>query len=140
FGTPSGRAKFAHVRAESGRRRFPVAGRNAPRTFEPLNKIGKVTVTQQMIADAVGVHLSTVSLALRNDPRLPEETRARIRAVAQKLGYAPNPLVSLLMSRVRRRNAGYRGTLGSIHTVPEGTPKLAGAVHRNFVGGARRRA
>ena len=28
-----------------------------------MNKIGKVTVTQQMIADAVGVHLSTVSLA-----------------------------------------------------------------------------
>lgn len=93
-----------------------------------------------MIAEAVGVHLSTVSLALRNDPRLPEATRQRIRAAAQKLGYAPNPLVSLLMSRVRRRNAGYRGTLGYIHTVPEGTPKLSGHVHRNFVNGARRRA
>ncbi len=93
-----------------------------------------------MVADAAGVHLSTVSLALRNDSRLPEATRVRIRAVAQKLGYAPNPLVSLLMSRVRRRNAGYRGTLGYIHTVPEGTPKLSGYVHRNFVGGARRRA
>lgn len=93
-----------------------------------------------MVADAVGVHLSTVSLALRNDSRLPEATRQKIRAAAQKLGYAPNPLVSLLMSRVRRRNAGYRGTLGYIHTVPEGTPKLAGHVHRNFVNGARRRA
>lgn len=110
------------------------------RTFEPLNKIGKTTVTQQMVADAVGVHLSTVSLALRNDPRLPEATRQRIRAAAQKLGYAPNPLVSLLMSRVRRRNTGYRGTLGYLHTVPEGTPRLNGQVHRNFVGGARRRA
>lgn len=109
-------------------------------TFEPLNKIGKVTVTQQMVADAVGVHLSTVSLALRNDPRLPEETRTKIRAIAQKMGYAPNPLVSLLMSRVRRRNAGYRGTLGYLHTVPSNTPKLGGHVHRNFVGGARKRA
>jgi DNA-binding LacI/PurR family transcriptional regulator len=115
----------------------PKAGRTP---FEPLNKIGKVTVTQQMIADAAGVHLSTVSLALRNDARLPEATRERIRAVAAKMGYAPNPLVSLLMSRVRRRNAGYRGTLGYVHTVPEGTPKLGGRVHRNFVEGARRRA
>src|ERR1044071_4963328 len=93
-----------------------------------------------MIADAVGVHLSTVSLALRNDSRLPEETRKRIQAVAQKLGYTPNPLVSLLMARVRRRNAGYRGTLGYVHTVPKGTPRLAGRVHRNFVAGAQRRA
>ncbi len=93
-----------------------------------------------MVADAVGVHLSTVSLALRNDARLPLATRQRIQAVAQKLGYAPNPLVSLLMSRVRRRNAGYRGTLGYVHTVPRETPKLAGQVHRNFVTGARNRA
>jgi LacI family transcriptional regulator len=105
-----------------------------------LNKIGKDMVTQQMVADAVGVHLSTVSLALRNDARLPEETRRRIQAAAQKLGYTPNPLVSLLMARVRRRNAGYRGTLGYVHTVPKGTPKLAGRVHRNYVAGARQRA
>lgn len=93
-----------------------------------------------MVADAVGVHLSTVSLALRNDPRLPAATRERIQAVAQKLGYTPNPLVSLLMARVRRRNAGYRGTLGYVHTVPKGTPRISGRVHRNFVAGARRRA
>ena len=105
-----------------------------------MNKIGKPTVTQQMVADAVGVHLSTVSLALRNDARLPEATRRRIQAVAQKLGYTPNPLVSLLMARVRRRNAGYRGTIGYLHTVPKGTPKLSGRVHRNFLEGAQRRA
>lgn len=110
------------------------------RAFAALNKIGQPTVTQQMVADAVGVHLSTVSLALRNDARLPEETRKRIQAVAHKLGYTPNPLVSLLMARVRRRNAGYRGTLGYLHTVPRGTPKLAGRVHRNFLAGAQRRA
>lgn len=93
-----------------------------------------------MVADAVGVHLSTVSLALRNDPRLPEATRRKIQSVAQSLGYTPNPLVSLLMSRVRRRNAGYRGTLAYVHTVPKATPKLAGRVHRNFLAGARQRA
>lgn len=93
-----------------------------------------------MVATAAGVHLSTVSLALRNDPRLPAATRERIRGIAQRLGYAPNPLVSLLMARVRRRDGGYRGTLGYVHTVPAGTPRLAGQVHRNFVSGARARA
>src|SRR5690606_34384033 len=67
-------------------------------------------------------------------------TRRRIQAVAQKLGYRPNPLVSLLMARVRHRNAGYRGTLAYLHTVPSGHPNLAGYVHRNYVAGARRRA
>lgn len=105
-----------------------------------LNKIGKPVVTQQMIADAAGVHLSTVSLALRNDARLPESTRKRINEVAQKLGYTPNPLVSMLMARVRRRDSGYRGTLAYIHTVPAGTLRLEGPVHRNFISGARRRA
>src|SRR4051812_20143656 len=105
-----------------------------------LNRIGKDTVTQQMIADAAGVHISTVSLALRNHVRLPAETRQRIQAVAEKLGYSPNPLISLLMARVRRRNASYRGTLAYVHTVAANHPRLGGYVHRNFVAGARRRA
>jgi DNA-binding LacI/PurR family transcriptional regulator len=127
---------------ESGRRSraCPLTARRLACSVMPLNKIGKSIVTQQMIADAVGVHLSTVSLALRNDSRLPVRTRKRIQKAAQKLGYAPNPLVSLLLSRVRRRNAGFRGTLGFVHTVPESTPCLTSRVHRNYVEGARRRA
>jgi LacI family transcriptional regulator len=109
-------------------------------TILSLNRIGKDTVTQQMIADAAGVHISTVSLALRNHSRLPAATRHRIQAVAEKLGYSPNPLISLLMARVRRRNASYRGTLAYVHTVAAGTPRLSGHVHRNFISGARRRA
>lgn len=105
-----------------------------------MNKIGKTVVTQQMIADAAGVHLSTVSLALRNDARLPEETRRRINDIARKLGYTPNPLVSLLMARVRRKNSGYRGTLAYLHTISEDNARLLGRVHRNFLSGATRRA
>ncbi len=93
-----------------------------------------------MVADTVKVHLSTVSLALRNDPRLPEATRRKIHEAARKLGYTPNPLVSLLLARVRRRNAGYRGMLAYVHTTPEGSPRIAGPVHRNYIEGARRRA
>lgn len=45
-------------------------------------------VTMRDVANAVGVHNSTVSLALADDPRLSEETKRRIRAAAERLGYA----------------------------------------------------
>ena len=40
-------------------------------------------------------------MSLANNPRIPAATRERIRAVAEKLGYQPNPYVSTLM-RLRR--------------------------------------
>jgi DNA-binding LacI/PurR family transcriptional regulator len=48
------------------------------------------------IAREAGVHQTTVSLALRDDPRLPGETRERIRALAKKMGYRPDPMLSAL--------------------------------------------
>lgn len=44
----------------------------------------------------------TVSRALRDDRSIPTTTRERIRAVAEKLGYRPDPLVSALMTNLRR--------------------------------------
>ncbi len=44
----------------------------------------------------------TVSRALRGDRSIPPATRDRIRAVADRLGYRPNPLVSALMTNLRR--------------------------------------
>lgn len=58
------------------------------------------------IARAVGLHQTTVSLALRHHPRIPEATRRKILAAAERLGYRPNPLVSALMASRRRRGRG----------------------------------
>lgn len=58
-------------------------------------------VSLQDIADRTGFGRSTISLALRNHPSLPEETRAKIRAAAEELGYRPNPLVAALMTQLR---------------------------------------
>jgi LacI family transcriptional regulator len=60
--------------------------------------MNKRRVTLLDIAKEAGVHVTTVSLALRNNPRLPEETRARIKALADKLGYAPDPLLKALVA------------------------------------------
>ncbi|MEJ1971051.1 MAG: helix-turn-helix domain-containing protein [Lacunisphaera sp.] len=50
----------------------------------------------------------TVSLAMRNHPRLPEATRKRIRALADEMGYRPDPLLRALVAYrggvIERRN------------------------------------
>ncbi len=57
--------------------------------------------TFELIAKRAGVAKSTVSLALRNSPKLLEKTRLRIQDVARELGYKPNPLVSAQMAHIR---------------------------------------
>lgn len=66
-------------------------------------------VTLDTIAKAAGVGKSTVSLALRNHPKISEPMRAKINRLAKEMGYRPNPLVSAHMSHVRGthpRNSG----------------------------------
>jgi LacI family transcriptional regulator len=48
------------------------------------------------VAREVGVDSSTVSLALRNDPRIKFSTRERIHTAAKKIGYLPNQLAKAL--------------------------------------------
>jgi LacI family transcriptional regulator len=64
-------------------------------------------VTMKSIAAQAGVTQATVSMCLANNPRIPATTRARIRAVAERLGYRPNPYVSALM-RIRRQGRAHR--------------------------------
>ena len=61
--------------------------------------------TLQDVATRAAVHRTTVSLALRDHPRIPAATRERVKAVAAKLGYRINPLVSALMQSRRSGKA-----------------------------------
>jgi len=54
------------------------------------------------IALAAGVAKSTVSLALRNDPRVARDARNRVHKVAERMGYQTNALVARLMAELRR--------------------------------------
>jgi len=51
-------------------------------------------VTMSDVALAAHVHKSTVSLALRNQPKLNAATRERIRKIAEELGYRPDPMLA----------------------------------------------
>ncbi len=61
----------------------------------------------KQIAEAAGVSIATVSMALRNSPRITAETRAKVKAVAESINYRPDPLIAALSTR--RREAGPRG-------------------------------
>lgn len=75
-------------------------------------------VFQKHIAERAGVHVTTVSLALRDSPTLPKATRERIQNLAQEMGYQPDPMLCALT--VYRRNAQrphHQGTLAWLNTM-----------------------
>lgn len=59
-------------------------------------------LTSHDVARAAGVSQSTVSRALRDDPRVARETRDRIRDAATRLGYVPSEIGRSLVTRRTR--------------------------------------
>jgi LacI family transcriptional regulator len=66
-------------------------------------------VTLRSVALVAKSSLSTVSLALRNDPRLTVQTRERIQKIAKALGYRPNLIFSAMMMRNRQKRSEANG-------------------------------
>lgn len=62
-------------------------------------KIGQRELTLSDIAEKAGVSRSLASLALRGEPGVAPEKRARILQVAAELNYHPNPIARKLASR-----------------------------------------
>lgn len=91
----------------------------------------------QDIAERAGVSRMTVSLALRNDPQLPEKTRNRIQALAQEMDYRPNPLVNALMRSIRERRGVSSGVTVAVvaHEELRASPLIS-----RFLEGAQSRA
>jgi LacI family transcriptional regulator len=61
-------------------------------------------VTMDQIARKLNLDQSTVSLALRNSPRVSASTKERVRAAANQMGYKTNPFVAALMRMRRSRS------------------------------------
>jgi len=78
----------------------------------------KPEVTLADVARKAGVHRATVSLSLRNHPRIPVATRERIRAIASELGYRINPLVSALMQSRRTGKPAKHTALAYVTNYP----------------------
>lgn len=60
---------------------------------------GRGVPTAEMISERLGVSKSTVSRALKGHPSISRETRAKVIAMARKLGYRPNAIARGLVTR-----------------------------------------
>ena len=81
------------------------------------------TARLEDVAAAAHVSLATASKALHGKPRVSEDTRRRVLAVAQQLNYSPNKLAQSLAR-------GTSGTIGLVTSDLQGrfsTPILIGA-------------
>lgn len=84
----------------------------------PVTRPVPAQATLQDVATRAGVHRTTVSLALRDHPRIPAATRNRVKAAAAKLGYRINPLVSALMQSRRSGQSLKHVTLAYVTNYP----------------------
>jgi len=57
----------------------------------------------QDIADKAGISKAAVSMALRNDPSIGAATRARIRKLARRMNYNPDPVLARVAAQRWRR-------------------------------------
>ena len=97
--------------------------------------------TMQQIADKAGVSRMAVSLALRGSKKVSARTTARIREVAEELGYRPNPLISALMTHLRQtRPSAQQTTIAYATAFPTNDEWRKSAHFVRFFEGARRRA
>ncbi|MDP0499944.1 MAG: LacI family DNA-binding transcriptional regulator [Verrucomicrobiota bacterium JB022] len=90
------------------------------------------------LARSLGLSHTTVSDALRNNPRVKEETRQRVLQAADEAGYQYNPLAGALMSEMRRSGVGtFRGVVAIVDLEDaHQRPSTAQIYHRQVVRGA----
>lgn len=92
---------------------MPRKKQSAPASNPPLRP------TTRTIAAEARVSSATVSLALRNSPLLSAETRTRIRELALRLGYRPDPEVAKLMHHLRQRHKPrFKSVIVGLTTTP----------------------
>lgn len=86
------------------------------KSVPPKNPANTGRVSLRDVAREVGVSHVTVSLALRHDPRISPERQREVAAVAEKLGYRPDPMLSSLSAyRQSKRAATIRSAIAWIN-------------------------
>ncbi len=57
---------------------------------DPASRSARAVPTMRDVANLAGVSVMTVSRVLHDDPRITEDTKSRVRAAVQELGYLRN--------------------------------------------------
>src|SRR5258708_11668999 len=93
------------------------------------------------IARKAGCHYSTVSLALRNHPRIPLQTKERIREIAVQLGYRADAMLAALCAyREMKRPLKEKGVIAWLTNHGSAKGWTASACNRDYFQGASARA
>src|SRR5260370_6307647 len=93
------------------------------------------------IARKAGCHYSTVSLALRNHPRIPLRTKERIREIAGQLGYRADAMLAALCAyREMKRPLKEKGVIAWLTNHGSAKGWTASACNRDYFQGASARA
>ncbi len=93
------------------------------------------------IARKTGFHYSTVSLALRDHPRIPDATKQIIREAAKRLGYQPDAMLSALCAyRLMKRPPKEQTVIAWITNHRARTGWKTSACTRDYFEGASQRA
>jgi LacI family transcriptional regulator len=93
------------------------------------------------LAEQTGYGKSTVSLALRDDPRLALATRRRIQRAALEAGYRHNPVVAHLMAQLSKsREQTYKATLALINSTSDPNALEGCGALRAWVDSSEKRA
>ncbi|PTX93276.1 hypothetical protein DB345_16810 [Spartobacteria bacterium LR76] len=96
-------------------------------------------VTQRDIAREAGISHVAVSLALRDHHSISKETKDRVREIAQRIGYSPDPLLfSLSAYRKANRPAAYHSNLAWLNTYANPKELYIGDFCEYFAGARQR--
>ncbi|MCB1123715.1 MAG: LacI family DNA-binding transcriptional regulator, partial [Verrucomicrobiae bacterium] len=93
------------------------------------------------IAERAGLSVAAISMALKNHPSLPAATIEKVKALAEEMGYVPDPALSALAAhRSRLRIHKDLSTIGLISSfsTEDGWTELASG--RAVIEGAKKRA
>ena len=97
--------------------------------------------TIRTLAKAAGVSKTTISLALRDHPRIRPEVRERIQRLAAESGYRANALVANLFAQLRSsKTAAYQSTLGLLCVARNPSELETVVTFRSWIAGCRARA
>lgn len=97
--------------------------------------------TIRTLAQIAGVSKTTVSLALRDHPRIRLEVRQHIQRLAAEAGYRPNALVANLLAQLRSsKTSAYQSTLGLLCVAKDLTELETVPTFRSWMDGCRARA
>ncbi len=123
----------------------PEGGTNENDAAAALERVTRTVSSERVplraIAEKAGVSRMTVSLALRDHSAITAETKKKVQEIARQLGYRPDPVVSALMSNLRRATRVQNvGALAVITNSPGGLSWSDIPTHRAYYEGARAKA